>query len=81
MDDSTAVINETLASQDPTPSQVAVAREQWTQMLAGQPSQCRQVCQMRLSGETHITIAERLGISQKTVQRMLNRMLQERERS
>lgn len=79
MDDSNLVIKGTLVSGDPTPSQIAMARERWGQMMDQQPDQNRQIVNLRLAGETHQAIARMLGISKKTVQRVLRRLLSENE--
>jgi RNA polymerase sigma factor (sigma-70 family) len=79
MDDSNVVVKDTLVSGDPTPSQIAIARERWTQMMDQQPEQCRQIVNLRLAGETHEAIARALGVSKKTVQRVLQRLLRENE--
>ena len=77
MDDWNVVIPDTLASNDPTPSQVAMARERWNQMMHSQPEQSRRIVSMRLAGETPQTIARAIGVNQKTVQRVLRRLLNE----
>ncbi len=75
IDDSNVVLHDALASSDPTPSQIAMARERWNQLMTSQPDQYREIVNLRLAGETHQNIAEKLGISQKTVQRVLRRLL------
>lgn len=75
IDDSKVVVQETLASGDPTPSQIAMARERWNNMMARQPKQYRQIVNLRLAGDTHREIARKAGVSQKTVQRVLRRLL------
>jgi RNA polymerase sigma factor (sigma-70 family) len=77
MDDWNVVIPDTLASGDPTPSQVAMARERWNRMMEGQPELHRQIVRLRLAGETHQAIARQLGVNKKTVQRVLQRLLNE----
>ena len=77
MDDSNVVVKESLVSDDPTPSQIAMARERWRQIMDQQPPQNRQIVNLRLAGETHQAIAKALGISKKTVQRVLQRILAE----
>lgn len=77
LNDLNVVIQETLASNDPTPSEVAIAKERWTMMLESQPESYREIVNLRFAGETHEAIARKLGISSKTVQRVLRRLLQE----
>lgn len=57
-----------------TPSQMAIARERWIQILTDEPESCREIVCMRLAGETHKAIAAKLGISKRTVQRVLKRL-------
>lgn len=80
MDDSSVFVKETLVSGDASPSQIAMARERWGQMMDRQPEQYRQIVNLRLAGETHEVIARTLGVSKKTVQRVLGRLLQDHER-
>jgi RNA polymerase sigma factor (sigma-70 family) len=63
-----------LASRDPTPSQFAIARERWVRLLQAQPERHRQVVRLKLMGRTHRSIAGQLGVSEKTVQRVLDRL-------
>jgi RNA polymerase sigma factor (sigma-70 family) len=63
-----------LASREPTPSQFAMARERWVQLIHEQPEQHRQVVRLKLMGRTHRAIAEQLGISERTVKRVLDRL-------
>ena len=57
-----------------TPSQFAIARERWLRILTDEPENCRAIVKMRLAGETHQAIAAQLGISKRTVQRVLKRL-------
>ena len=67
----------TLPSRDPTPSQVAVAREGWRRLIDVSSDRDRQIVSMRIQGQTYAAIANRLKVNEKTVQRALNRMLVE----
>ena len=58
----------------PTPSQVAVAREQWDQLLDGQPAYCRHILVALREGKTHAEIARELGVNEKTIRRLLRRL-------
>jgi len=64
-------------ARDPTPSEVAVAREQWERMLHNQPPHYRSIIRLRLCGETYDDIAEQLQLSGRTVQRVLKKLLRE----
>jgi RNA polymerase sigma-70 factor (ECF subfamily) len=61
-------------SREPAPSQVAIAREQWGRMTDEVQSEYQQILQLRFAGETQEEIARRLGVSEKTVRRVLNRL-------
>lgn len=69
--ETTAAVNEGVASREPSPSQVAIVREEWKRMLDELPPQHREVLALRLKGRTHESIAKQLNISPKTVQRVL----------
>jgi RNA polymerase sigma-70 factor (ECF subfamily) len=55
----------------PTPSQLAIAEEQWDRLLEDQPPRVRRALKMLREGHTHKEIAECLGIHPKMLQRML----------
>lgn len=58
----------------PTPSQLAVANEQWHRLTAGQPSRYRRIVEMRAAGETFERIAETLCLDERTVRRIVQRL-------
>jgi RNA polymerase sigma factor (sigma-70 family) len=60
----------------PTPSQVAVARERWRRMVAGQPAINKKVFYLRYTGETYEAIAEKLGMHERTVRRIVEQALE-----
>lgn len=62
-------------SRDPTPSQIAIARERWVRMLRDQPVQHQQIIRQRLMGRTNPSIAANLGISERTVRRVIERLM------
>jgi RNA polymerase sigma factor (sigma-70 family) len=61
-------------SREPAPSQVAIRNEQWQRMLEGLPTQYRQILELRLAGETQEEIALKLGVSERTVRRVLSKL-------
>ncbi len=63
-----------LPGREPAPSQIAIRNEQWQRMLEGMPSQYRQILELRVAGETHEEIARLLGISDRTVRRVLSKL-------
>ncbi|MCE9557267.1 MAG: sigma-70 family RNA polymerase sigma factor [Planctomycetes bacterium] len=62
----------------PSPSQVAIAREQWERMCENQPTHYRQIIELRLHGETYESIGHELGLSERTVRRVLEQLLRTR---
>ena len=54
-----------------TPSQVAMREEAWHELLARQPPVTRRILLLLRRGQSHETIAADLGISLRTVQRLL----------
>jgi RNA polymerase sigma factor (sigma-70 family) len=63
-----------IAADDPTPLNVAIAREQWNRILDHQPEHYRQIVQLRLRGHTHEEIAAALNLAECTVRRVLKRL-------
>ncbi|MGA2257600.1 MAG: sigma-70 family RNA polymerase sigma factor [Thermoguttaceae bacterium] len=66
------------ASRDSDPFEVAVAREQWNRLIAGQPHRYRQIISLRLQGVTIHDIAASLDMAESTVRRFLDRLLNDR---
>jgi RNA polymerase sigma-70 factor (ECF subfamily) len=66
-----------LAARQPTPSQVAVAKEQWDQLLDQVPEHYRPILTLLREGDTREEIARKLGLNEKTVQRVLRRIAPE----
>jgi RNA polymerase sigma factor (sigma-70 family) len=62
----------------PTPSQVAIAREQWDHLLAGQPDHYQRIIQLRYQGATYREIEKQLGITERTARRVIDRLFRER---
>jgi RNA polymerase sigma-70 factor (ECF subfamily) len=65
-----------LYGREPSPSQVAIAEEEWQRLLAGQPPRERRILELRREGCTHQEIAEQLGLHPKVVQRLLRKLSQ-----
>lgn len=60
-----------LAGAQQTPSQIAMGEEAWHQLLAKQPPVTRRILLLLRRGTSHERIAAELGISLRTVQRLL----------
>lgn len=63
-----------LAGRQPTPSQLVIAEEHWQRMLEGQPEHYREILTLLRQGHSHVEIARRLGVNEKTVRRLLQRV-------
>ena len=63
-------------AETPTPSAVAVAKERWEQILAGEPDYVRRIVELRLSGETFPEIADDLQIHETTARKTIKRLLE-----
>ncbi len=69
-----------LRSHDPSPSQWAMANERWRGLLRGHGPRHRAIVRLKLRGMTNRSVAERLGISEKTVQRVLQQMVRDADK-
>ena len=63
-----------LIHNQPSPSQVAMVNELWERMLGGQPERYQRILELRRDGQTHDQIAKQLGINERTVRRVINRI-------
>lgn len=61
-------------SREASPSEVAMARERWRRMLQSLSDRDRQIICQRVAGRSRRSIARRLGLHEKTVQRVLERL-------
>jgi DNA-binding NarL/FixJ family response regulator len=61
-------------SRDPTPSQVVRAKERWDQILAPLSESQQQIVGLLLEGHTHREIAEKLGLNERTIRRVLQKV-------
>lgn len=67
------------AARQPTPSQVAIAEEQWERLLQDKPPKVRRALEMLRDGHSHREIAECLGVPVKMVQRVVQALKRERK--
>jgi RNA polymerase sigma-70 factor (ECF subfamily) len=63
------------AARVPTPSTIAMSREEWDRLLAAQPLVYRHILLLRRDGQTLAQIAKKLRISERTVRRVLAKLL------
>jgi DNA-directed RNA polymerase specialized sigma24 family protein len=64
-----------IASTQATPSQIVMAEEEWRKLLAEQRPVHRRILLLLREGQADATIAENLGLSLKTVQRVARKLL------
>lgn len=60
-----------------TPSQFAIARERWQQMLSERSPEQQEVLRRRMTGESFEAIADSLGISARTARRVVGDLWRE----
>lgn len=60
----------------PTPSSVAIAKERWETLIAGEPEQVRRIVELRLRGTTFNEIADHLHIHETTARKTIKRLLE-----
>src|SRR5262249_31704107 len=63
---------ENIPGRQPSPSEIAVAKEEWERVVGGQPEQNQTVADSRRRGVTIREIADKLGISERTVRRVVH---------
>jgi RNA polymerase sigma-70 factor (ECF subfamily) len=67
---------EASALQDgPTPADLVQAQEEWELLLQGLPFHHRRILEMLRMGHTHKEIAQELGLNEKTVRRLIHKIL------
>jgi RNA polymerase sigma factor (sigma-70 family) len=59
----------------PSPSAVAIAKERWQLLLAGEPDRVRRIVELRLQGTTFNEIASHLHIHERTARKTIERLL------
>jgi RNA polymerase sigma-70 factor (ECF subfamily) len=69
-----------VASRDPTPSQVAIANDEWRRLLAELPDRYQRMLVLLREGHTQKDIARELGVNEKTVRRVLEKLNGEPDR-
>src|SRR5262249_55235746 len=64
----------TPSCQDPTPSQIVVADEDFAALVAGQPPLVREVLTLLREGYTYAEVSARTGLHPKAIQRRVQRL-------
>jgi len=60
---------------EPTPSAAAIADDEWEKLTAGLAEREKQMLRMLRDGHTHADTAAAFGLSEKTVQRLVRRLI------
>lgn len=67
-------VNNTRVRAGDTPSHLAIAHETFEKLMEGNSERDREIAILRMSGENIQAIAELIGVSERTVSRVLERM-------
>jgi len=70
---------DSLVSPDPSPSQHVMGRELYAEITGGLGTAHREIVDLRIDGNTCDQIAAQLGIHERTVRRVLDRLAEQRE--
>lgn len=74
LDGSAAAHAPRLRADGPTPSRVAMAREQWEHLLRDQPVHYQRILLLLAQGLTQHQVADELGIHERTVRRVVEKV-------
>jgi RNA polymerase sigma-70 factor (ECF subfamily) len=74
LDDPKVMRNDALIARQPTASQVAMTKEEWTVFLRSQPLVYQRIFILLREGHTHVQIAAELGINVRTIERAVARL-------
>lgn len=66
-----------MAARQPTPSQEAVANDEWRRLLADLPDRYRRMLVLLREGHTQKDIARELNVNEKTIRRVLEKLNEE----
>jgi RNA polymerase sigma factor (sigma-70 family) len=69
-----SVLQDEMHGNEPSPLEVAIARERWSRLLADKPEHYQKIIHLRLQGSTCQDIADVLQIDESTVRRFLKRL-------
>jgi RNA polymerase sigma factor (sigma-70 family) len=74
LDDSNIDRN-SIVSRRPSPSAVAIVRERWNQLLAGQPRHYMEIVRLRTMGAKTSEIASQVNMDSRSVRKVIDRLL------
>ncbi len=73
--DSQPTAVQSLETKEPTPSETAIANEEWSRLLNGQTSRHQQILRLRAAGKKCTEIAKELGLHERTVRRVIEKLI------
>ena len=76
LDDSGLHFAGELTDREPSPSETAIAHELWARLVQGQPDHYRRILELRRAGNSNQQIADQLGLNEKTVRRVIRKVLE-----
>ncbi|MCU0958551.1 MAG: sigma-70 family RNA polymerase sigma factor [Pirellulaceae bacterium] len=74
--DESELVRRRVDPEQSSPSQIAMAREQWERYMRDQPERDRTILQMRIGGATFLEISQQLGIHERTARKVIARLAQ-----
>jgi RNA polymerase sigma factor (sigma-70 family) len=74
LDGSAAAVAQHLAGPEPSPSQTAIARETYAGLVADLSEEDQRIILLLAQKKTHAEIAQELGVSEKRIRRLLERL-------
>jgi RNA polymerase sigma factor (sigma-70 family) len=77
LEGSVAAEAEALVAREPTPSEVAVANDEWRRLLAELPERYQRMLVLLREGYSQKDIAHELGVNEKTIRRVLDKLSEE----
>jgi RNA polymerase sigma-70 factor (ECF subfamily) len=77
VDEESEMVGPHPAGRDPTPSAVAVYREEYDRLIDQQPPDVREIAELRMEGSTFEEIAEELELDESWARRLMRRLRSE----
>lgn len=69
-------VQEIVAGSEATPPEMLAARERWNEIISDESERNQEMIRLRLSGYKYQEIADEMGVSFKTVQRLMDRIFE-----
>lgn len=62
------------ARRQPSPSDIAIAREEWQRLLDQQPAHHQRMLEMLRAGHGYLEVARELGVNERTIRRIVGQL-------